>query len=468
MAAGLPAGAQQIHIGDRNTTVDGGLLNVDIEISAGQLDLGCDGLLRLEFAVNGSDRRLVLPSVIYTGRQRYRYENRNYTLSGEYAIPPYHIYKGVNKRSSYVLDYVLSLPYQAWMGDASVTCSKYLHGCGGDILLAEELIVGCLNPVPEEWRPDPALYHSLVCFLNPNVEQVKSRAAMVALNIDYPVNVSEIRPAFGRNAAELQKVDTLMNSLLDHELITLNSIDITGYASPEGRYTSNESLARRRSEGFGRYLAGRYASKAPNVKIHWVAEDWDGLRKLVDASGMDYRGDILAVIDDTNIAPDAKERIVKQIGKGAPYKTLLTEMFPGLRRIELRADYVISNLSDSKARELLYTQPGMLSLNEVYRVAQFYEPGSKQYREVYETAARLFPKEVVANNNAAAAILLDGNTEDALPFLEKLEGNSVGYINYGVYHYIQGDLEKATEYFTKAQEAGFPQAALNLRMINNR
>lgn len=467
-AAGLSAGAQQIDVENRGMAVSDGKLHVDVKISAEHLDLGCDGLLRLEFAVNGAEHRLILPPVVYSGKQRYRYENRNHALSGEYAIPPYRVYKGVNKKETYVLDYQLSLPYQAWMKDASVTCRKYLYGCRGSQLISEELMESNLTPEPEKWQPDPALYPSLVCFLNPNVEQVKNRAAMIALNIDYPVGVSEIRPAFGRNASELQKVDTLMNSLYDNELITVNSINVTGYASPDGRYVSNESLAKRRSEGFKKYLIGKYASKSQNVKAYWVAEDWDGLRGLVEASDMEYRSDVLAVIDDQSIVPDSKERIIKQIGKGVPYKMLLAEMFPSLRRIELRADYVISNLSDSKAREMLYTQPGMLSLNEIYRVAQFYEPGSKQYREVYETAARLFPKEVIANNNAAAAILLDGNAEDALVYLEKLGGDSVGYINFGVYHYISGDLEKATEYFIKAQEAGFPQAALNRRMINNR
>jgi len=128
-------------------------------------------------------------------------------------------------------------------------------------------------------------------------------------------------------------------------------------------------------------------------------------------------------------------------------------------------DYTVHNLSDAQARELLYTNLPMLSLDEIFRVANYYEPGSKQYREVYEIAARQYPDNVIANNNAAAALLQEGEAQAALAYLEKIANRPESLINYGAYYYISEDLDKAIEYFTRAEEAGIEQGAHNLRLV---
>ena len=114
----------------------------------------------------------------------------------------------------------------------------------------------------------------------------------------------------------------------------------------------------------------------------------------------------MAVVLDGSMAHDTKETVLQKIGQWSNvYKPMLDNMFPKLRRIERRVDYTVQKLDDSKARELLYTQPNLLSMEEIYRVARYYEPGSKQYRQVYEIAARQYPNDMIANNNAAAALL---------------------------------------------------------------
>ena len=50
---------------------------------------------------------------------------------------------------------------------------------------------------------------------------------------------------------------------------------------------------------------------------------------------------------------------------------------------------------------MLRENPRMLSLHEMFMVAQSYEPGSPDYNEVFEVAVRLFPSDPVANLNAA-------------------------------------------------------------------
>lgn len=478
-ATAFSAGAQEsatgINITNLQTEITGEKLNIRFDVTARNIQLKSGGQHKLEFALESGDRRLVLPALVYSGKMRYRYQRRMEELSGAYHIQPYKIFKGVKKNQTYALEYTLDIPYYTWMEHAAVTWREYSHDCSGDYLTASDVLIADLNPAPlyvepEVWAPNPDYYPNLVSFLQPEVEEVKSRAAMIELNIGFPVNVTEVRPTFGNNVHELQRADSLIRSLeQQNDLITVNALHVRGYASPEGSYTVNERLARGRSESFKQYLVRNYPDNhyVRNAYTSWVPEDWEGFGRLVEASdNIPQKADVLAIVNDPSIAPDTKDRMLQKIPWWSQnYKVILTEMYPKLRRIELRADYTVMKLDDGKARELLYTKPDMLSQDEIYRVAKFYEPGSKQYREVYQIAARQYPNDVIANNNAAAALLQEGNAEEALSYLEKMGENSSSYINYGAYYYVSGDLEKAIEYFTKAKEAGIEQADHNLKLI---
>lgn len=485
----LTANAREIRkgvsINDVITEIVDDKLNIDFKIHASGLELNSDGQLKLEFAIENEDRRLILPVVIYSGSQRYRYERRREILSNTYHIQPYHTYKGVNKHHTYELEYRLSIPYYTWMENASVTYCEYMYGCYGNrqitngtladinpIQTTTETIIPIIEytePEVETWTPNPALFPNLASFLIPEVEEVKSRASMLELNIGFPVNVTELHPEFGNNYHELTRADSLIHVLNNNSLININSFNIKGYASPEGRYDVNERLARERSYSFHRYLAGNYSDNTyiRNANISWVAEDWEGVGKLVEQYDIPAKQDVLAIVNDDAIAPDTKDIMLQNlIWWSDNYKVILKEMYPKLRRIEFRVDYTVNNLTDSDARELLYTSPELLSLEEIYRVARYYDPGSVQYRKVYEIAARQFPEDIIANNNAAAALLQEGNAEEALPYLNKIAGVPESFINYGTYYYISGNLEKAIEYLNKAKDAGMVKAGHNLNLID--
>lgn len=479
LAAVFTANAKQVNreikIDSLHTTVTADNLDISFTITASGIETRCDGQLKLEFAIETADRRLVLPVVVYSGSTRYHYEQRRAALSGAYNIEPYHIYRGVKKNKTYKLDYRLSIPYYAWMEHASVTYREYSHDCSGDYQSGNGVLIADIHPAPvyvepEVWSPNSALFSNLVSFLLPQVEEVKARASMIELPIGFPVNVTEVRPDFGNNRHELARADSLVTKLHNNDLLTINGVSIRGYASPEGSYTVNEKLARGRSENFKKYLVDKYPSNPyiRNAYTSWVPEDWEGFGRMVKQSdNIAQKQEVLSIINNSAIAPDRKDQMLQRITWWSQnYKVILKEMYPKLRRIELRTDYTIRKLTDSEARELLYTQPDMLSLEEIYRVARYYEPGSRQYREVYEIAARRYPDDVIANNNAAAALLQEGNAEAAWPYLEKTANNDDSLINLGAYHYITGNPDKAREYFNKAKEAGIKQAEHNLRLIN--
>lgn len=74
-----------------------------------------------------------------------------------------------------------------------------------------------------------------------------------------------------------------------------------------------------------------------------------------------------------------------------------------------------------EAKELVYTDPRQLSLEEMYRVAQTYPTGSAQFNEVFRIAVRIFPHDPVSNLNAANAALLDKDADEARRYLQKAQ-----------------------------------------------
>ncbi len=187
---------------------------------------------------------------------------------------------------------------------------------------------------------------------------------------------------------------------------------------------------------------------------------------MIENSRITGKREALSIINDSRLSPDTKDELLQEIVTWSEnYGIILMDMYPRLRRSELRIDYTVRNFDNKASRELIHTDPHLLSLDEMYRVARYYEPGSEEYLWVFEIAARHYPDDTVANINAAAALLQQGHADAAWSYLEKAGENRDSYINLGTYWYITGDMGKAVKYFNMAQEAGITQARRNLILI---
>jgi Flp pilus assembly protein TadD len=106
------------------------------------------------------------------------------------------------------------------------------------------------------------------------------------------------------------------------------------------------------------------------------------------------------------------------------------------------------------------TNPRNLSLNELFRIAETYQPGSEEFREVNEIAARAFPDSDIANNNAAAASLVRGDVTQASQFLAKVRNHDADWNNnMGIVAFLQGDTTRAAEHFRAAGAKASANAA---------
>ena len=303
------------------------------------------------------------------------------------------------------------------------------------------------------------VFAPVFAFITPEVELVKSREVRGSAYIDFPVNRTEIRPDYRRNPEELQKIRNTIDVIRDDADTRIVSVAIEGYASPEGPLKNNERLAQGRTEALVKYVRSLYSFEPSLIKSGWVAEDWAGLRRYVESSDMSEKAGILDIIDLESMAPDAREWRLKS-AYPEEYRFLLDNVYPGLRHSDYAVEYVIRSYADvAEIRELIKTTPQKLSLHEMFVLAQSLEPGSDEYREVFEVAVRMYPEDPVANLNAANIALGRDELDRAEVYLAKAGDAPEAVYARGILAAKRGDYATAYSLFDRAAAAGCRETA---------
>lgn len=150
----------------------------------------------------------------------------------------------------------------------------------------------------------------------------------------------------------------------------------------------------------------------------YTPEDWDGLINYIKGSNLEHKDEILRMATDSLVNPDAREWRIR-LKYTDEYKFMLATWYPALRHSDYHITYKVKPFDVETARQLIKTKPYLLSEQEMFMVAQTYEPGSEAFNEVMQTAVRYFPNNATANLNAAIVLLNEGKAEAAKPYLDK-------------------------------------------------
>jgi len=433
----------------------GDYLLVDLTLNLSDLDIKSNRAVTFTPVIQRGDSLTRLPPLIVNGRNRqilYERTGRNPIDDGEFAIRRKN---GAEQR----FDYRTRVPYARWMGKSEMAMVTDECGCGWDALGSER---GTLFPIRLDRTPRPVM-----AYIAPPAE-VKNRAKEGSAFLDFPVNRTEIHPDYRQNSRELAAIRETVESVRDDKYATITAISIKGYASPEGSYANNERLAKGRSEALLAYVKGRYDLAGVATEASYEPEDWAGLEDRVERSALPAKEELLSVIRDASITdPDRREAKLKTIDGGEPYRYLLNEIYPALRHSDYCVSYTIRPIDVEEAKELIYKDPKQLSLEEMFRVAQTYETGSPEFKEVFEIAVRMYPDDPVSNLNAANSALLNGDAATARRYLAKAQEGPERRLAEGVACWLEEDTERAATIFrTLADNARVgEQARVNLEQV---
>ncbi len=408
-----------------------------------------------------------LPRVSIKGKNEYLVHERRLAVMSAKAKKnykaPYLIEKNQKKKSG-VIRYRYTLPYEPWMADAGLNVQRDECGCGESALMNVE---HTFDKVTLERMLVPYVVTPHLSYVEPKVEEIKSRDIQAECFLDFEVNKVDIRPEYMSNPQELAKIRAMIDDLKSDANVNVKRLDIIGYASPEGTLAANKRLSEGRAMALRNYLAARYDFPRNQYYIIFGGENWDGLVKALDTFEMEYKAEVLDII--TNIPIEkGRETKLMQLRGGAPYRLMLKEIFPSLRVAICKVSYDVRNFNLEEAKEVIKKRPQNLSLNEMFMVANTYPKGSQEFIDVFETAVRLYPESEVAAMNAATAALSRNDLVSAERYLERVKSDDClpEYNNaMGVLSLMKGEYELSEKYLKAAAQSGLDAAKENLEEL---
>ena len=124
------------------------------------------------------------------------------------------------------------------------------------------------------------------------------------------------------------------------------------------------------------------------------------------------------------------------------------------------------NFSLDEARVMAEITPQMLSLRELYTVALSYKNQPEKFYRIIQTSVQIYPAHPVANQNAAAAALEQGNVEAAGRYLQVASHETLAYKSCrGIYELLCNNLYEGIRLLKSAKAEGSEEAAINLKLF---
>jgi flagellar motor protein MotB len=411
--------------------------------------------------------QLELPKVIIKGSHRYKADSRKERLNGGQTVTtttarnrkgkstPIYTIKKYNRNGT--IPYKVSVPYREWMDDALMHLREEIYECCG-VLQGSTLRKDVFNDVPE--------IQPKFRYLVPEREPEKHRYEIERAYLDFPQGKSVIDPNFRNNRSELYKINQMIAKITTDRDVTVSSIEMRGYASPESSQGYNFELSSKRAQAMREYFAQMSTIPSNLFRTGVGGEDWETLKILLANYQVAYKNEILRIIN-TEYDLDLREQKIKALGGGKPYQQIFRELYPKLRRVDCQINFTVRNFTLDEGKERIQKKPKLLSQNEMYQVARTYPEGSREFNETLITAREYFPNNDIANLNGAAAALSEGDIELAEEYLELVQNtDSPEYANcLGVFYTLTGDYDEAEAYLRKAHAAGIAEATHNLNEL---
>ena len=298
-------------------------------------------------------------------------------------------------------------------------------------------------------------------------------------NIYFPVNLYNLnwKLPLNKDEGNKQKLTELFDFVATGYKI--KSIDIDGWASPEGEETFNENLSQNRAKTTKSYVIGEIkklikakdskmtiadAEKDINYNLAHHGPDWNGFMANVQNSNLKDKNVILNVINSAG-TPAKKEQEIRNMI--VIYPEIEENLLPPLRRAEIAVNLYEPKKTDDEILNLGKTNPGALDEKELLYAATLTKDRDEKL-QIYKAAINNYPNSYKGYVNAAAIEIEKGDLTAAKAHLEKaasLEPNSGEvYFNLGVVYALQGNNDKALENFTKAKNLG-QDASYNMGVL---
>ena len=311
-----------------------------------------------------------------------------------------------------------------------------------------------------------ALMNAGGCIATDSFQRV--RAQRVEANIKFLVNQANLRKSELKNGSVQEFVEMLKKINADREGLNLKNVEVAAYASPEGGFKFNDKLAGKRQSVSEAYVDKQLkAAKLGDASVdaHYTAQDWDGFKRLVQASNIQDKDVILRVLE---MYKDPAEREQQIRNMSAGFRELADGILPELRRSRLIINYETVGRSDEQIKEQYKADAAQLSADELLYAATLTNDANEK-EAIYKKAAECYDKDYRAYNNLAVMAFNKGDENAAQSYVKqafaKNQKAPEGYANLALIALRNGNIAEAESNLSNAINAnGFSEVLGNLNI----
>ena len=363
----------------------------------------------------------------------------NYRMGGNYTMKTSFAYVGDNKAEMY-------LTFDARIGNKKMEVPAVKVADG--IIATSELYKRTILSTQAAVAPDA-------------YQRITKKK--LDANIKFLIQQATLRKSELKNNSVQEFVKMLKQINNDREKLNLENIEVSAYASPDGGFAINDKLAGERQKVSEKYVNQELKKinfDAP-VDAKYTAQDWEGFQQLVKASNIQDKEVILRVLSMYK-DPQEREQQIKNISTA--FRELADGVLPELRRARLTINYETIGRSDDQILEQLKADPAKLSIEEILYGATL-KSTIDEKKEVYLTAAKVYPNDYRAYNNIAALEFERGNYVAAKEYLQKISSLPEANANLGLLALKDGDVATAERFIASATGAnGLAEVMGNLNL----
>jgi Flp pilus assembly protein TadD len=278
-----------------------------------------------------------------------------------------------------------------------------------------------------------------------------------SVDIMYQVNMSNVRK--GELTKEQTKLfEDFIKENQNKDRVTLGNIQAKGYASPEGPEGFNDKLSNKRGESGKAAISKQMKGVNVGYDVAAYGEDWEGFKKLVEASNLKDKNLILQVL---NMHSSSAQRDTEIRNMSAVFNELKEQILPQLRRTQMVATIDIEGKTDAELKAAVASDVRSLNLEEMLFAATLYDDNATKIA-IYKAAADKYD-DPRAYNNLGIAYVDEGDltaAEKAFGKATELSSDPALNNNLALVAMAQGDLAKAAKYLPSAGDEAKAIAAV--------
>ena len=271
----------------------------------------------------------------------------------------------------------------------------------------------------------------------------------------YLINSSEVRGQ-EMSKEEIKHLNTYITEAYKADRKELMAVEISGYASPDGKLDLNTKLSENREGSASKLIDKDLKMNNVNVdlKTKYTPEDWDGFKELMEKSTIQDKELILRVLS-MYTDPEVREREIKNLSSA--FTAVANDILPKLRRSKITASVDLVGRTDEELIAQAASDPSKLNPAELVYAASL-TTNIQTRKDIYTSMTHSYSDDWRGFNNLGSINFELGEFDTAASNFEKADQldpkNPIIQNNLGCAEFKKNNLSKAEELFGAASGSG--------------